>query len=172
MESCGAFGERESGFDARRVALVLAGLVCILVARQTLRTLRASARGGRDFRRLIRESLRESPCRGRSAPFFSTIVTTTFVIGFFAHVGERDASIAHDASGWLIVALFVGFVAAIVTRLVVRTLPDVVARFLARLVAIEPKRYIAQLAVDDVVRATRLRFLSPWRFGRPPPLHS
>ncbi len=100
------------------------------------------------------------------------VAATTFAIGFLAHVGERDASVAHDAPGWLVVALVVGVTAALIARLVLRALPDVVAIFLATLIAIESKRYVAPLAIDDVVRATRLRFLSPWRFGRPPPLHS
>jgi len=172
MESYGEVGERETIFNARHIVLLVAGLAAAFAAFRTLRALRANARGRRDLHRLLKEKLRELPCDGSGCGFVLTTVVTTFAIGFLAHVGERDASIAHDASGWLAIALLVGIIAAIVARFVLRTLPEVVAILFTRYVAIEGKPYRSRFENDAIPYAARRVYSSPWRFGRPPPLHS
>jgi hypothetical protein len=169
MELHGGAGERDTSLDPRHTALLIAVIAIALLGCHWLRTLRAQADGDRDFHRLLKQSLSELPFRGRGAGFFLTIAMTTFGMGLLAHIGERSPSTVHDAIGWLVVALFVGVIAAIAARFIVRVLPDVVAAILAFFIAIDPRRS-APLVHGHVPVFTRRECWSPPLFNRPPPL--
>lgn len=169
MELHEGIGERNTGLDPRHAALLIATIAIALVGWRVLRSLRAQAEGGRDFHRLLKQSLSELPFKGRGAGFFVTIAVTTFGMGLLAHINERGPSTLHDAIGWFVVALFVAVVAAIAARFIVRILPDLVAAILAFFIAIDPRRS-ATLVHEYVPVFTRRECWSPPLFNRPPPL--
>jgi len=171
MELHGGAGERDTSFDPRHAALLVATVTIALLGCRGLRILRAQADGDRDFHRLLKQSLSELPFKGRGAGFFLTIAMATFGMGLLAHVGERGPSTIHDAIGWLFVALVVAVIAAIAARFIVRVLPDLVAAILAFFLAIESRRPAA-LAHEHVPVFTRRECWSPPLFSRPPPLQA
>jgi hypothetical protein len=169
LELCGI--DPEGGaLSGRHGLLAVLAFAAVAVFGAYLLAIARSATSMRDFKRLLRIDLTALPTATRDQRRLGLTVTSTFVVGLLAQLGQHGFNRPGDVLGWLIAAMLSALLMTLIVRAVVRSLSDVVARIVAF--------FVRQLAAPLPIHQSRTVLIAgapveAWPavlFNRPPPI--
>jgi len=155
-------------FSTRHLYLLMAVIVCAMLAIREIHIVRALSSSQRDFKRVVALNLDTLPLKGWG--FFGAMAAAQFSVGVVSAVGEGCFFCGHDVIAALIGALATVLLLAFTARLLAARLPSIAA------------------ALVYFVQAVCVRSTTPWTslqvapapfdrfywfsslFNRPPPL--